>query len=215
MLYYIHDPMCSWCYAFSPTWRRIESALPVELPVEYVLGGLAPDSDQPMPPQMREYIEQTWHRIQAAVPGTEFNFDFWRRCVPRRSTYPACRAVLTAKHFDPILERPMIAGIQRAYYREAQNPADIETLCNVAEDIDLNGDEFQTWMASSDCQMQLERELRKTRELGVMGFPSIVFASGTELRLIPHHYTDPQVTLQALERLNGTAGDRVAPAGKN
>jgi len=41
-----------------------------------VLGGLAPDSDQPMPEQMQRYLQQTWQRFQQVVPGTRFNFDF-------------------------------------------------------------------------------------------------------------------------------------------
>ncbi len=48
-LHLVHDPMCSWCYAFAPNWRQIKAALPASISVQYVLGGLAPDSDQPMP----------------------------------------------------------------------------------------------------------------------------------------------------------------------
>ena len=44
-LYYAHDPMCSWCWAFRPTWKRIVKALPENLAVRRILGGLAPDSD--------------------------------------------------------------------------------------------------------------------------------------------------------------------------
>ncbi|HSG65339.1 MAG TPA: DsbA family protein, partial [Gammaproteobacteria bacterium] len=86
-LHYIHDPMCSWCYAFAPVWERIQAALPANVRVEYVLGGLAPDTDEPMPAPMRDHIQQTWNRIRAAVPGTVFNFDFWTRGTPRRATY--------------------------------------------------------------------------------------------------------------------------------
>lgn len=205
-LYYVHDPMCSWCYAFAPTWQRIESALPTELSVEHVLGGLAPDSDEPMPPPMRDYLQQLWRRIQTAVPGTVFNFDFWTQCTPRRSTYPACRAVLTAKHFDPTLERSMITGIQRAYYQQARNPADVDTLCAVAEDIGLEPQSFRAWLASAPCEAELARELRKTRDLGVTGFPSLILASDSGLSPVALSHTDPRITLQDLERLAAATG---------
>ncbi|GAM76629.1 thioredoxin [Vibrio ishigakensis] len=52
---------------------------------------LAPDSDEPMPMEMRAAIESYWERISGLL-GTEFNHDFWRNNTPRRSTYPACRA---------------------------------------------------------------------------------------------------------------------------
>mgnify|MGYP000853319151 FL=1 len=45
-LYYVHDPMCSWCWAFVPTWEQIQRELPNDIEVVYLLGGLAPDSDE-------------------------------------------------------------------------------------------------------------------------------------------------------------------------
>ena len=48
-LYYIHDPTCAWCYGFVNTWEKIQQQLPSNAALKYVVGGLAPDSDQPMP----------------------------------------------------------------------------------------------------------------------------------------------------------------------
>ncbi|MDH3420410.1 MAG: DsbA family protein [Gammaproteobacteria bacterium] len=197
-LYYVHDPMCSWCYAFAPVWRRIEAEITGSIAVHYVVGGLAPDSDQPMPLHLQDKIKNTWHRIQAAVPGTEFNFDFWTHCEPRRSTYPACRAVLAAKHFGPEYEVKMIERIQLAYYREARNPSDVATLCELAGEIGIDVDAFGEWMNSEACQALLESDLDKARALGVMGFPSLVLAKDNRLTPIPLDHNDPQITLRAL-----------------
>ena len=198
-LYLVHDPMCSWCYAFAPAWRRIEAGLPETVVREYVLGGLAPDSDQPMPPALQAYIQQNWRRIQETVPGTEFNFEFWTRCRPRRSSYPACRAVLAAKHFGAHHEEPMIEKIQTAYYRQARNPSDVETLCELAGELGIDAGAFRAWMESEACQAELEAQIEKTDALGVTGFPSLVLATDDRLSVIPHDYTDPMVTLRALD----------------
>ena len=198
-LYYVHDPMCSWCYAFAPTWQRIETELAGSIPVRYVLGGLAPDSDRPMPEDLKAYIQSTWRRIEATVPGTEFNFDFWTRCQPRRSTYPACRAVLAAKHFDAGNEKRMLERIQHAYYREARNPSDTETLCELAGEIGIGVTEFRERLGSEACETELRGELEQRRGLGVRGFPSLVLTTDAGSELVPHDYTDAQVTLGALD----------------
>lgn len=203
-LYYVHDPMCSWCYAFAPTWHRIESALPASLAVEYVLGGLAPDSDMPMPPEMQAHLQSTWRRIEAAVPGTVFNYDFWTRCTPRRSTYPACRAVLAARYFGQEHERPMIGRIQAAYYREARNPSDTETLCALAAELGLDAEAFRARLTGEACQALLEQQIRKARRLGVSGFPSLVLAAEGRSAIVPHDYNDATVTLRALGRPLGS-----------
>ena len=92
-----------------------------------MLGGLAKDSDEPMPTQTRSYVIENWRRIEQTVPGTVFNYDFWQSCQPRRSTYPACRAVIAARQQgDPAdkLDRAMAEAIQDAYYRRARNLSD-------------------------------------------------------------------------------------------
>ncbi|MDX8404943.1 MAG: hypothetical protein R8K50_02180 [Mariprofundus sp.] len=56
-LYYIHDPMCSWCWAFQPVWHQLRAQLPQSIHVHYLLGGLAPDSDVVMPAAMQQSIQ--------------------------------------------------------------------------------------------------------------------------------------------------------------
>ena len=139
-LYYVYDPMCSWCWGYAATWHKLRTALAESgINVEYKLGGLAPDSNEPMQQEMQTFLEQTWHKINAQL-GTEFNYDFWQNCQPRRSTYPACRAVLIAR--EQGLEQAMLEGIQTAYYLEAKNPSDLDTLTAIATKIGLNNAEF-------------------------------------------------------------------------
>jgi putative protein-disulfide isomerase len=198
-LYYVYDPMCSWCYAFAPVLHRIEDSLPELISVEYVLGGLARDSDALMPTDLQNHVQENWRRIQAIVPGTEFNFDFWTGCKPRRSTYPACRAVLAAKSFEPKYEKMMIEKIQTAHYRQAKNPSNVETLCELAGEIGIDGDTFRERIKSPNCQAMLEEHLQKRRSLGVTAFPSLVLESDHGTAAIPLDYADPNVTLSVLE----------------
>jgi len=68
-LYYVLDPMCSWCWGFSKTWSAIKSSLSDEIKIHYVMGGLAPDSNEPMTDEMREYIQMNWRKIEHSIPG--------------------------------------------------------------------------------------------------------------------------------------------------
>ena len=81
-LCYVHDPMCSWCWGFRPVLEMLLAGLPPAIEVERLLGGLAPDSREPMPQSLREQLQQTWRRIQERIPGTRLNFDFWTRGLP-------------------------------------------------------------------------------------------------------------------------------------
>ena len=121
--------MCSWCYGFRSVRDQVIAHAGPQTRVRYVMGGLAADSNEPMPETMRGYVQEAWRAV-AATTGVSFNWDFWSRCTPRRSTYASCRAVIAAGGQGPQL----FDRIQRAYYEEARNPSDEETLVACAED---------------------------------------------------------------------------------
>ncbi len=169
-----------------------------EIATERVLGGLAPDTREPMPEAMRQYIRGTWRRIEREVPGTRFNYGFWNRCHPRRSTYPACRAVIAAISRGPEFEEPMIEAIQRSYYLEARNPSDDETLIALAEAIGLERERFTLDLKSAATQAELGRQIRFAARLGARRFPSLILTAGGEARPIAYDYRDPAVVLEQL-----------------
>ena len=197
-LVYVHDPMCSWCWAFRPVWASIRSALPLELAPRNLLGGLAPDSDEPMPAGMQRTIRGIWSSIQQRVPGTGFNFDFWERCSPRRSTWPACRAVIAARLQSPAWEEPMILAIQQAYYLQARNPSDRETLVELARETGLDAKRFAGDLDSAPVRAALRDEITLARRLGADGFPSLVLLEKGRARLLQLDYRDPGVVLAQL-----------------
>ena len=131
-LYYIHDPMCSWCWGYRPVWDALKLNLPDAIQVEYVVGGLAPDSNKPMPVEQQAMIKAHWHSIEEKL-GTKFNFDFWRNNTPRRSTYNACRAAIAANNQGYQVQ--MVEAIQHAYYLRALNPSDNDVLIGLAKEL--------------------------------------------------------------------------------
>ncbi len=163
-----------------------------------IVGGLAPDSDQPMPEAQREAIAGYWRRIEELL-GAEFNHDFWTKCEPRRSTYPACRAVIAAAKQGR--EEEMILGIQKAYYLEARNPSDIETLQILAEQLGLDAAIFRKDIASSDTEAELQRQISFARASGVSGFPSLALKTNGQLIPINIDYKNHEASLKQIQQL--------------
>lgn len=198
ILYYVHDPMCSWCWAFVPVWETIKQNVPDDMEVRYLLGGLAPDSSEPMPRAMQVAISGYWKTIMQRVPGTTFNFDFWKKCEPRRSTYPSCRAVIAARKQDASKEEAMIRAIQEGYYLRAMNPSNDNTLIELASALGLNPVLFEKDLNSPQTQHALLEEINMGQAIGTQGFPSLILKSATGYRFIALDYNDANVTLAQL-----------------
>ena len=156
-LVYIHDPMCSWCWGFSRRYQQLTEVLPESIKVTRLLGGLAPDSSEPMPKEMQQYLQKTWKTIEVTIPGTRFNHDFWTLCQPRRSTWPACRAVIAARQQGPEYDLAMTIAIQQGYYLKAMNPSDDSTLIGFAEELGLDTESFSSRLNAEATRQQLEQ----------------------------------------------------------
>src|SRR5699024_367050 len=196
ILYYVHDPMCSWCWAYRPTLANLRQQL-APLPVRFapLLGGLAPDSNAPMPAAMQAKLQHIWRTLEQQV-GTPFNYDFWHQCAPRRSTYPACRALLAAQAQGQ--EDAMIEAIQRSNYLRAMNPAEDTTLIQLAKELGLNATLFSQTLSSPATQARLLQQVSFARRLPIAGFPSLVLTQGAQNHAIPLDYHNAAPSLSAI-----------------
>ena len=200
ILYYVHDPMCSWCWGFSRVLNALLESLPEEIEVHRLLGGLAPDSDIPMPDSMQQYVKSNWSRIEDKISGVKFNFDFWSECIPRRSTYPACRAVIAACQQGQEYDVLMTKEIQKAYYQNALNPSDNSTLIKLAENLNLSLDKFEEDLLSNETNEKLIEEISLSRELFAESFPNLVLQVGEEHFPIPLDYNNSKTMLDEIKK---------------
>ena len=196
-LYYVHDPMCSWCYAFKSTLEKLKKNLDSNIKIVHVVGGLAKDSDEIMPKDMQEKIENIWYEIEK-VTGTKFNHDFWEKCIPRRSTYLACEATMLARYENK--EEEMINAIQEAYYQKALNPSDATTLISLAKQIGMDEKKFEEDLKSQKIEDDLQNELNFRRSLHVKTFPSLILEYKKELYPINIKYNDYEAMLNQIKK---------------
>ena len=96
----------------------------------------------------------------------------------------------------------MIEVIQCAYYRQARNPSEREVLIALAGEIGLEVEGFATMLTSGETEATLQSELRKSVELGVDSFPSLVLETAGGSRWpIGIDYNDPESMLETIREL--------------
>jgi len=197
-LYHVYDPMCAWCWGYKPVWNDIKHAIADDVEIIYLLGGLAPDTDEPMPEMMQAQIASYWKKIENYL-GTKFNYEFWTENTPRRSTYPACRASLAAR--EQGAEQSMLEAIQIAYYRDAKNPSDDHVLIELAKQIGLDVNQFASTFLSAQTHQALLAEISFARSIGGTSFPSLFLVKEGEKATqidIPVDYKDAESTIELI-----------------
>ncbi|MEM7308248.1 MAG: DsbA family protein [Planctomycetota bacterium] len=189
-LIYVADPMCAWCWGFAPALAEVRGALGADVGFELVLGGLAPDDEQPMPEELRRYIQSAWDAVEART-GVRFNRDFWTACAPRRSTWPACRAVLAAERLAAGAGWPVFQALQRAYYLEARNPSERETLAAVFTETVRGGPGAEAFLETLDgpeVRAELDAHFRRRDALEAHAFPTLLVQHGEQVASLARGY---------------------------
>ena len=174
-LIYVADPMCSWCYGFGPHLASVKEAS--GLPVRVVMGGLyVGDRAQPATPELREYLESTWARVQAQT-GQEFRFDRAEALIRGTWMYdtaPSAQAVIHLRDEDPEQALPYLSAVQRAFYFDGRDVTQWEVLEAIAQERGLNS------ISSIDSLLKpssLEGDMAEAKALGAIGYPKLIAAT--------------------------------------
>ena len=65
-LVYFADPMCSWCWGFSPVIDTIRDQFGSDLPIRLIMGGLRPGTTKPMDEAARRTTREHWEHVHKA-----------------------------------------------------------------------------------------------------------------------------------------------------
>ena len=171
-LIYFTDPMCSWCYGFSPVIEEIRRAFGRALPIRVVMGGLRPGTETPMTDDARREIAGHWTHVHEA---TGLPFD--ERVLTEDFVYdtdPAARAVVVVRREGDELACSYLGRIQRAFYAEAQDVTSREVLADLAEELGLDRHDFLEQWDSEEAKEETWADYAVSQRAGVTGFPTLV-----------------------------------------
>ncbi|HEX8874202.1 MAG TPA: DsbA family protein [Nitrosospira sp.] len=186
-LWYVADPMCSWCWGFSPVIEAIRREYGARLKVELLLGGLRPGTRYPMPSAQREEILRHWHTVQR-MTGQPFRFE---GAMPEGFIYdtePASRGVVAVSTISPEAVFPFFKVVQSAFYVEQQNVTHPVVLMQLAISAGLDARRFSQVFESETTKKLTLGHFQKARQLGVQGFPAVIMGDGAGYRFLTRGY---------------------------
>jgi putative protein-disulfide isomerase len=172
-LIYFADPMCSWCYGFSPVIDEIRKAFGRALPVKVVMGGLRPGTEQPMTAEAKREVLGHWTHVREAT-SLPFDARALDRDGFRYDTDPGARAVVVGRRESEELAVSYLARAQRAFYAEARDVTSGEVLADLAEELGLDRTDFLAQWSTEAAKQETWRDYAIAQRAGVTAFPTLV-----------------------------------------
>jgi putative protein-disulfide isomerase len=178
-LIYFADPMCSWCYGFSPVLDDIRRAFGRTLPVRVVMGGLRPGTETPMTEAAKLELSGHWRHVTDAT-GLPFSMEGMARDGFVYDTDPAARAVVVMRRDGEELAAAYLTRAQRAFYAEGRDVTSPEVLADLAAELGVECEPFLEQWASDEAKQETWRDYAISQRAGVTGFPTLVAGPNAE-----------------------------------
>ena len=186
-LLYVMDPMCSWCWGFSPVAEAlVEQAQAQGVKLHVVVGGLR-TGGAALEPAKRRYILEHWQAVNEAT-GQPFTLE---GALPEGFIYdtePACRALVAARSLAPDCAWKLVKLIQQAVYVQGRDVTQASVLVELAETAGLPRIEFAAAFDSAEQHAATAADIAWVQGLGIAGFPTLLAERNGQLALLTNGY---------------------------
>lgn len=185
---YFADPMCSWCWGFSPVIEAVQAQYGDRHPVRLVLGGLYPGATKALNEASKQTIREHWEHVYEAS-GQPFDFSFFEREGFVYDTEPPSRALVAARRLDPEMVFAFLKIVHHAFYAGNRDVTDRDVLCDLAAQAGIDREKFAGAFDAEETLRETQKDFAVARHAGINGFPTLLVGSDSEgYNIITHGY---------------------------
>lgn len=195
---YVGDAMCSWCYGFSPALTKLKEAFP-EIELHMVNGGLRPFGTEKIT-EMKDFLAHHWEQVTERS-GQVFSYEILDEEDFLIDTEPASRATVVVRSMKPDVEFDFFKDIQLAFYRDNQRTDRIETYLELCDKYDIDREEFRRLFESDEMKYETKQDFQLSQQLGIKGFPSMVYKQKDQYYLISNGYREADELIDIVRKI--------------
>lgn len=193
-LIYFGDPMCSWCYGFSPEITKAVDSLSQDIDFQLIMGGLRPYNTETMT-DLGDFLKGHWEEV-GHRSGQPFSYDILKDTTFVYDTEPACRAVVLMRSLQPESEFSFFKKIQTSFYHKNKNTNLTATYAELATEFGLDKKEFAKQFESNEMKLKVKEDFLYSQQVGVRGFPTIVFQIEDQFYMIANGYVKAEQIIE-------------------
>lgn len=194
---YISDPICGWCYGFTPVVQALQQRHP-EMSFDVFSGGMITGDNRYPIERMEQYILKAHKQVEETT-GITFGRAFLDGLLLSKdylldSEKPSI-AITVFKQLIPSQVVDFVHDVQYAFNYEGKSLNDDSTYRELALKYGLDADDFITQMNSDDIRFTTNQEFQQVQQWGITGFPAAILSTGKQLYLVARGFS----TLEDLE----------------
>lgn len=199
VLIYIGDPLCSWCYGFSPELTEALSKLGKRADLQLIMGGLRPYNTETMA-DLSGFLKTHWEEVNRAS-GQPFRYDILEKKDFIYDTEPPARAVVVARNLNPEVEFEFFKAVQKAFYLDNQDTNELDTYLELAARFGIDREAFLEAFESDALKKAVREDFKQAEQLGVQSFPTLLLQHKQTYFLIARGYQKASLIIEKVEKV--------------
>lgn len=198
---YFTDPICSSCWGIEPQLRKLKLEYGEAIDIDYRMGGLLPSWDIynsggiSKPSDVAGHWEEVSPHYRMPIDGGVWMED------PLNSSYPPSIAFKAAQMQDKKKAVVFLRIIREMVFLDKLNITKTEHLEKAAEAAKLDVTQWKEDYEST-AQIEFKKDLDLGRQLGVRGFPTLIFVKDNEMADILYGFKPYEDFEKRLKKIN-------------
>lgn len=187
-MYYFTDPMCSWCYGFSPIVKKLKEEYP-QIELEIISGGFSPFSTQQVDKDYKKFLEFHWTNVNK-VSGQYFNHEM--KFVSDSFQYdsePSSRALVVMQQLIPGKHFEFLSLMQKSFYVEGKDITNENILAELSAQMGVEKSIFLECFHSQEMKHKTIQGFELSKQLGVKGFPTLLTLENDTVKMVTYGFT--------------------------
>jgi putative protein-disulfide isomerase len=202
-LMYVYDPLCGWCYGFSPVVEQLKNKYAGKVTWQIYSGGLAIGERAVPVKEKFRYIKGALQTVEQTT-GVTFGEGFRQLLEEGQYIYnsePPCIALTVVKSLQGKDPLAFAHDLHHVFFYEGKSLNDLETYLPLVGKQGIDKDTFRAHFQSDTAKRQTYEEFKFVQDIGISGYPALVFVKGEQGYLLARGYQKYDLLDKAIDQL--------------
>ena len=187
---YCFDPLCGWCYGFSPVIRQLEERFGEQISFTAYVGGMVTGERVAPIGDTFSYIKNALQTVEERC-GVKFGQGFKEMLEEGSYLYnsePPCQALVVYKSVTQGSSIAMAHQLQEAIFYDGTSLNEPENLAAIVKEEGLDEEAFLQLFQQEKYRAKTYEEFAFVQKLGVSGFPTLLYRKDQQLYALSRGY---------------------------
>ncbi|RED93647.1 DsbA family protein [Marinoscillum furvescens] len=199
---YFFDPLCGWCYGFGQTMEDFYHQHKAQHDFEAIAGGMVTNERIAPYHTMADYITGVKPQLEQTT-GQPISDAYEKNLLHSKilmDSVPPSKALVVYKKLQAEGSIAFAHALQRMHFSEGKDYNDLGNYVQLAEDFELDGEEFLALMQAEATADAVSQEFAWTQQVGIQGFPTVVIGFDRDFYLLSRGYAPTDVLNENMKR---------------